>query len=195
MSGSHLDSPHYELLSACSRRNAYHIFWHSNRGRAILSGLQLFLAVGEHARYALLAHPWIFNIGEMLTGLAALAGAVGLYQVFRTKTHLLLSILIGFLVACIAIMAIKAGMFPMPDSRHNSWGVLQNFVLITPFFFADGSLETRSQLGFAALSSTLRYAFVSSCSVGFPAGTWNSTAPNHRAALAWSAFRFGESCG
>jgi hypothetical membrane protein len=83
-------------------------------------------------------HPWIFNIGETLTGLAALAGAVGLYQVFRTKTHFLISVLIGFSVACIGIMAIKAGMFPMPDSRHNSWGVLQNFVIITPFFLLMG---------------------------------------------------------
>jgi hypothetical protein len=29
-------------------------------------------------------------------------------------------------------------MFPMPDSRHNSWGVLQNFVIITPFFLLMG---------------------------------------------------------
>lgn len=83
-------------------------------------------------------HPWIFNVGETLTGLAALAGAVGLYQVFRTKTHFLISVLIGFAVACIGIMTIKAGMFPMPDSRHNSWGVLQNFVIITPFFLLMG---------------------------------------------------------
>jgi hypothetical protein len=38
----------------------------------------------------------------------------------------------------VGIMAIKAGMFPMPDSRHNSWGVLQNFVIITPFFLLMG---------------------------------------------------------
>ena len=54
-------SPHYELLSAGSRRNAYHTFWDSNRSRAILSGLQLFPAVGEHARYALLAAPVDFQ--------------------------------------------------------------------------------------------------------------------------------------
>jgi hypothetical membrane protein len=83
-------------------------------------------------------HPWIFNIGETLTGLAALAGAVGLYQYFRTKTHFLISVLIGFAVACIGIMTIKAGMFPMPDSRHNSWGVLQNFVIVTPFLLLMG---------------------------------------------------------
>ena len=34
-----------------------HIFWHSNRRRAVLSGLQLFPGVREHARHALLAAP------------------------------------------------------------------------------------------------------------------------------------------
>src|ERR1700688_5240265 len=92
-------------------------------------------------------HPWIFNVGETLTGLAALAGAVGLYQVFRTKTHFLISVLIGFAVACIGIMTIKAGMFPMPDSRHNSWGVLQNFVIITPFFLLMGVLKQAHRSG------------------------------------------------
>src|ERR1700692_4702234 len=48
-------------------------------------------------------HPWIFNAGETLTGLAALAGAVGLYQIFRTKTHFLISVLTSFAVACIGI--------------------------------------------------------------------------------------------
>jgi hypothetical membrane protein len=86
-------------------------------------------------------HPWIFNAGEMLTGFAALAGAVGLYQIFRTKTHFLLSVLIAFAVACIGIMTIKAGMFPMPDPRHNAWAVLQNFVIITPFFLLMGLLK------------------------------------------------------
>ena len=83
-------------------------------------------------------HPWIFNTGETLTGLAALGGALGLYRVFRMKTHFLISLLIGFAVACIGIMAIKSGIFPMPDSRHNSWAVLQNFVIITPFFLLMG---------------------------------------------------------
>jgi hypothetical membrane protein len=128
-------------------------------------------------------HPWIFNAGEALTGLGALAGAVGLYQVFRTKTHFLLSCLIGFSVACIGIMAIKAGLFPMPDARHNSWGVLQNFIIITPFFLLMGLLERGSQFGLATLPSTLRYALVSSCSVGFLAWTGNSAAPHHRGVI------------
>jgi hypothetical membrane protein len=108
-------------------------------------------------------HPWIFNIGETLTGFAALAGAVGLYQFFRTKTHFLISVLIGFAVACIGIMAIKAGMFPMPDSRHNSWGVLQNFVIITPFFLLMGVWKRSRSWGlqlYLLLSVTLLFLLV-----------------------------------
>jgi hypothetical membrane protein len=108
-------------------------------------------------------HPWIFNIGETLTGLAALAGAVGLYQVFRTKTQLLLSWLIGFSVGCIGIMAIKAGTFPMPDPRHNAWGVLQNFVIITPFFLLMGVWKQGHSSGlrfYLLLSVTLLFLLV-----------------------------------
>jgi len=54
-------SPYYETFSVGSRGDAGNIFWHANRGRAVLSGLQLFPAVGEHARYALLATPVDFH--------------------------------------------------------------------------------------------------------------------------------------
>jgi hypothetical membrane protein len=83
-------------------------------------------------------YPWIFNAGEMLTGFAALGAAVGLYRSFCTKTHILLSWLIGLSVACTGVMCIKAGMFPMPDPRHNSWGFLQNFTIITPHLMLIG---------------------------------------------------------
>ena len=46
--------PYYETFSVGGHCDAGHIFLHSNRGCAILSGLQVFPAVGEHARYALL---------------------------------------------------------------------------------------------------------------------------------------------
>jgi hypothetical membrane protein len=108
-------------------------------------------------------HPWIFNAGGTLTGLAALAGAVGLYQIFRTKTHFLLSMLIGFSVACIGIMTIKGGMFPMPDPRHNAWGVLQNFVIVTPFCLLMGVLKQAHRSGlrlYLLLSVTLLFLLV-----------------------------------
>jgi len=78
MSGLASQSTRYEPLFAGSCCDANHIFRHANRDRAVLSRLQLFYAVGKHARYSVLAHPWIFNAGEMLTGFAAIVGALGL---------------------------------------------------------------------------------------------------------------------
>ena len=82
--------------------------------------------------------PWIFNAGEMLTGFAALGAALGLCRFFRRKTNFLLSWLIGLWVACTGIMTLKAGMFAMPDPRHNSWDFLQNLTLITPHLMLIG---------------------------------------------------------
>jgi hypothetical membrane protein len=83
-------------------------------------------------------HPWIFNVGEMLTGFAALGAALGLYRSFRTKTHALLSWLIALSVACTGVMCLKAAMFPLPDPRHNSWGFLLNFTIIAPHLMLIG---------------------------------------------------------
>ncbi len=83
-------------------------------------------------------HPWIFNTGEILSGFAALGAALGLYRVFRRKTHVLLGWLIGVSVACTGVICVKAGMFPMPDPRHNSWGFLLNFMIITPHLMLIG---------------------------------------------------------
>jgi hypothetical membrane protein len=91
--------------------------------------------------------PWIFNAGETLTGVTALAAALGLFQVFRRKTNFLVSCLIGFAVACIGIMAIKAGTFPMPDPHHNSWELLQNFIIITPHLMLLGLWKQKRSSG------------------------------------------------
>jgi Predicted membrane protein len=91
--------------------------------------------------------PWIFNAGETLTGVTALAAALGLFQVFLRKTNFLVSCLIGFAVACIGIMAVKAGMFPMPDPHHNSWELLQNFIIVTPHLMLLGLWKQGHNLG------------------------------------------------
>lgn len=95
-------------------------------------------------------HPWIFNAGEMLTGIAALGGAVGLYQSFRTKTHILLSWLITLSVSSAGVMSLKAGMFPLPDPRHNSWGLLFNFIIFIPFLMLIGIWKQSHSAGLRA---------------------------------------------
>ena len=83
-------------------------------------------------------HPGIFNAGAMITGFVAFGGALGLYRFFRRKTNVLLSALIGLSVACTGVTYLKAGVFPMPDPRHNSWGLFQNLTIITPHLMLIG---------------------------------------------------------
>jgi hypothetical membrane protein len=83
-------------------------------------------------------HPWIFNVGSMLTGFAALGAALGLYRVFLRKSHFLLSLLIGLSVACTGVVCLKGGMFPLPDPRHSSWNFLLNSTIIIPHLMLIG---------------------------------------------------------
>jgi hypothetical membrane protein len=83
-------------------------------------------------------HPWIFNLGAVLTGIAALVGAIGLYRAFRAATNIVVAWLIGLSVAATGIMSVKAGMFPLPDSRHASWGFLVAFTIVTPLLLLIG---------------------------------------------------------
>jgi hypothetical membrane protein len=117
-------------------------------------------------------HPWIFNAGEMLTGFAALGAALGLCRFFRRKTNFLLSWLIGVSVACTGIMTLKAGMFPMPDPRHNSWDFLQNLTIITPHLMLIGlwkrshSSGLRAYLIFSVMFLLLLVPFIPSIGRG-----------------------------
>lgn len=83
-------------------------------------------------------HPWIFNGGAILTGLAAFFAAYGLYWAARmgtgqgSGTGILLRWLIAAGVAANGVMSVKAGLFPMPDPRHSSWGALVAFMVLTP---------------------------------------------------------------
>jgi hypothetical membrane protein len=91
--------------------------------------------------------PWIYNAGSMIIGFAAFAGATGLYLCFRRKTHFLISLLIGVAVVCTGLVCLRGGIFPMPDPRHNSWNVLQNFTIITPHLMLVGLLKWRHTSG------------------------------------------------
>jgi hypothetical membrane protein len=95
-------------------------------------------------------HPWIFNVGDMLTGLAELGAAFGLYRSFRARAPLLVSWLIALSVLSAGVMSLKAGMFPMPDPRHNSWGLLFDFIILIPFVMLMGLLKKRQSAGLRA---------------------------------------------
>lgn len=77
-------------------------------------------------------HPWIFNLGAILTGLAGLVGAFGLFRALRAVTWTTLAALVAFCVVVNGVLSLKAGLFPMPDPRHASWQFLMFPILIAP---------------------------------------------------------------
>lgn len=78
------------------------------------------------------SHPWIFNLGAMLTGVAGFAGALGLFRALQTVTWTTLAGLVALCVAANGVLSVKAGMFPMPDPRHTSWQFLMPAILAAP---------------------------------------------------------------
>ena len=83
-------------------------------------------------------HPWIFNLGAILTGVAGLLGALGLFHAFRSETSVLIAGLIGISVFVTGVMSVKAGLFPMPDPRHGSWAFLSFLTIAGPLLFLFG---------------------------------------------------------
>ena len=77
-------------------------------------------------------HPEIFNTGAILTGVAGLVGAFGLFLGLPRVTPLWLRILIAIGMISNGVMSLKAGLYPMPDPRHASWQFLLFPTLITP---------------------------------------------------------------
>jgi len=76
--------------------------------------------------------PWIFNLGAMLTGVAGMVGAVGLFRALRFKTWTTLAAIVAVCVAANGVLSVKAGLFPMPDPRHASWQFLMPAILLGP---------------------------------------------------------------
>jgi hypothetical membrane protein len=80
-------------------------------------------------------HPGIFNTGAILTGVAGLVGAFGLFLGLRRTSARWLRILIAIGLLSNGVMSLKAGLYPMPDPRHATWQFLLFPTLITPLLF------------------------------------------------------------
>jgi hypothetical membrane protein len=81
-------------------------------------------------------YPMIFNIGAILTGVAALIGAGGIAAALRRRgVAVALCGVIALCVAVLGVTSIKAGLFPLPDPRHSSWQALTVFLLGMPVLF------------------------------------------------------------
>lgn len=87
-------------------------------------------------------HPGIFNTGAILTGIAGLAGAFGLFLGLRRVAPRWLCTLIAIGVLSNGVMSLKAGLFPMPDPRHATWQFLLFPTLITPLLLLGATWRT-----------------------------------------------------
>jgi hypothetical membrane protein len=80
-------------------------------------------------------HPWIFNSGAILTGVAGIAAGFGFFGALRTLSGTALAVIAGLTVVANGVLSLKAGLFPMPDPRHASWQFLIFPTLAAPLFF------------------------------------------------------------
>jgi hypothetical membrane protein len=91
--------------------------------------------------------PWIFNSTIILSGVAALIGAIGLTLAFRATTHVVLAGIIGLCALANGVMCIMGGIFPMPDPRHGGWAFLLLLTMIAPLLFLIGLWKRRDARG------------------------------------------------
>ena len=82
-------------------------------------------------------HPWIFNVGAILTGIAALLASVGFLRGLRRLGVPSILAWPPFLaVAATGASSLWAGIFPMPDPRHGGHPSLLIAMIAVPFVLA-----------------------------------------------------------
>jgi hypothetical membrane protein len=82
-------------------------------------------------------HPWIFNAGAILTGIAALLASAGFLRGLRQLgVPSILSWLPFLAVAATGASSLWAGIFPMPDPRHGGHPSLLIAMIAVPFVLA-----------------------------------------------------------
>ena len=96
----------------------------------LLLGSALFPGYSHATQYAselgsaAAPHPWIFNGGILLTGLASIAGAIGFGRaVALLGGHRPLGALAGLCLGLFGVSMLMGAAFPMPDPRHGAFGL------------------------------------------------------------------------
>jgi hypothetical membrane protein len=76
--------------------------------------------------------PWVFNTGAVLTGLATLAAAYGFLRALpRVGSPAVATVLLVLALVAAGMAGIQAGIFPLPDPRHNpGWLGMGLFALL-----------------------------------------------------------------
>lgn len=80
-------------------------------------------------------YPWILNTGAIVTGLACVAGSVGYVRGLKRVGGI--AVFAWLTAVCLALSGIgdiKAGIYPLPDPRHGSWGFLGIAMILMPVF-------------------------------------------------------------
>jgi hypothetical membrane protein len=81
-------------------------------------------------------HPWLFNTGLALTGVAAIITAFGFLRAFQSlAANPIMAWLTSTAVALFGVSLLLGALFPLPDPRHGAYG-LQKPILVGPLLFA-----------------------------------------------------------
>ena len=82
-------------------------------------------------------YPFLFNVPTMLGGFLAIVGAIAMCLALREITgRNKLAALFGFFMACWGVGMVMGGMFPMPDERHGSYGIILGGYIAPIFLMA-----------------------------------------------------------
>jgi hypothetical membrane protein len=96
-------------------------------------GYDFFRQVASELGSGSAPRPWILNTGLFIVGGATVIGSVGLLLGLRRNgVHPVLAWLAGLVMAVSAVGTLKAGIYPMPDPRHASGGLLGASLMIVP---------------------------------------------------------------
>jgi hypothetical membrane protein len=82
-------------------------------------------------------YPALFNVGAIITGIAALIATVGFFRALKILgTNQILAGLTSIAVAAGALGSLWAGFFPLPDPRHASNPFAFGLLLLPPLLLA-----------------------------------------------------------
>lgn len=77
-------------------------------------------------------YPLLFNAGILATGTLAVIGALGMARHFRREGRPIAGAVAAFGLACWGLGMLFGAAFPMPDPRHNGFGVVFGVLLLPP---------------------------------------------------------------
>lgn len=77
-------------------------------------------------------YPWLFNAGILAAGLAGVAGALGILLFLVREQRAIAGVAAGLALSAWGVAMLFGGWFPMPDPRHNGFGLMLGVVALPP---------------------------------------------------------------